>query len=196
MCHSDCFRSSSRLWDCNLSVNDVSAVCRALQSNPSHIRELQFGFNKIRDDGGEVLSSLLAIPECRLSTLRSVPARMGRMNGGGVSWSPNAASPLQAELLRPDGAELRVPVRGAGDQPVPPEGPGADQQQAAGLGSEAALRLPGESGMQTGDSQVGPRNPRVPSLHHSSSFHFRFVHMFKTAIGKERNGGKVPPERR
>ncbi len=49
-----------------------SAVTLALQSNPSHLRELDLSENKLGDSGVKNLSDLLMNPQCKLEILALV----------------------------------------------------------------------------------------------------------------------------
>ncbi|XP_074529886.1 protein NLRC3-like [Halichoeres trimaculatus] len=61
----------AQLSGCHLSETHCKAVASALKSNPSHLRELDMGFNHLQDSG-VILSAGLESPHCRLKTLRSV----------------------------------------------------------------------------------------------------------------------------
>jgi len=49
-----------------------SAVTSALNSNPSHVRELDLSENELGDSGFENLSDLLMNPQCKLEKLQLV----------------------------------------------------------------------------------------------------------------------------
>ena len=65
MCH-------DRLSDCGLSETHCEVVASALKSNPSHLTDLDLGYNDLKDSGVKLLSAALESPNCRLETLRSV----------------------------------------------------------------------------------------------------------------------------
>jgi len=52
-----------------MSDEGCSAVTSALNSNPSHLRELELSWNKLGDSGMENLSHLLINPQCKLKKL-------------------------------------------------------------------------------------------------------------------------------
>ncbi|XP_036935871.1 NACHT, LRR and PYD domains-containing protein 12-like isoform X9 [Acanthopagrus latus] len=58
------------LSDCGLSETDCEVVASALQSNPSHLRELDLSQNRLKDSGVKLLCAGLKSPNCRLEILR------------------------------------------------------------------------------------------------------------------------------
>ncbi|KAF1373302.1 hypothetical protein PFLUV_G00259060 [Perca fluviatilis] len=64
-CRLECLR----LWECSLSAISCASLASALKSNPSHLRELDLGDNKLKDSEVKLLSDLKESPNCRLETL-------------------------------------------------------------------------------------------------------------------------------
>ncbi|XP_053194115.1 NACHT, LRR and PYD domains-containing protein 14-like [Scomber japonicus] len=66
----DCILESLRLYRCGLSEISCASLVSALKYNPSHLRELDLGHNKLQDSDVELLCDLLKSLDCRLERLR------------------------------------------------------------------------------------------------------------------------------
>ncbi|KAL6483845.1 hypothetical protein MHYP_G00087170 [Metynnis hypsauchen] len=58
-----------RLWNCSITEKGCRALAKALESNPSHLRELDLGWNEPGESGEKMLSALLEDPHCKLEKL-------------------------------------------------------------------------------------------------------------------------------
>ena len=59
-----------RLYNSKTTEEGCYYLASALMTNPSHLRELDLGGNKLRDSGINHLSAALKEPQCHLETLR------------------------------------------------------------------------------------------------------------------------------
>ncbi|KAK3511451.1 hypothetical protein QTP70_008891 [Hemibagrus guttatus] len=64
-----CKMETLRLYNCEISDEGCAALTSALRSNPSHLKELDLSWNKLRDSV-KSLSAVLVNPHCKLETLR------------------------------------------------------------------------------------------------------------------------------
>nr|XP_055074559.1 NACHT, LRR and PYD domains-containing protein 12-like [Misgurnus anguillicaudatus] len=67
--HSDCKLEKLKLCGCSIENKRCYKLISALCSNPSHLRELNFSRNKIKDSGVKHLCDLLNNSDCRLEKL-------------------------------------------------------------------------------------------------------------------------------
>lgn len=62
--------SFCRLSSCVISEDICACLALALQTNPSHLKELDLSYNPLGDGGVMVLSTALKDPHCMLHKLR------------------------------------------------------------------------------------------------------------------------------
>uniref|UniRef100_A0AAY5KBZ1 B30.2/SPRY domain-containing protein n=1 Tax=Esox lucius TaxID=8010 RepID=A0AAY5KBZ1_ESOLU len=58
------------LSSCGITEEDCASLVSAVKSNPSHLKELDLGYNQPDDSGVIELSALIKDPQCRLETLK------------------------------------------------------------------------------------------------------------------------------
>uniref|UniRef100_A0A8C2CN63 Uncharacterized protein n=1 Tax=Cyprinus carpio TaxID=7962 RepID=A0A8C2CN63_CYPCA len=58
------------LWRCGLTHECCAALASALNSNPSHLRELDLSENNLGNQGVKLFSDALKNPQCKLETLK------------------------------------------------------------------------------------------------------------------------------
>ncbi|XDV31979.1 hypothetical protein PO909_002892 [Leuciscus waleckii] len=61
---------SAQLWRCGITDEGCAALAFALNSNPSHLRELDLSENNLGDQGMKLFSDALKNPQCKLETLK------------------------------------------------------------------------------------------------------------------------------
>ncbi|XP_073719032.1 NLR family CARD domain-containing protein 3 isoform X1 [Misgurnus anguillicaudatus] len=65
-----CESRSVQLISWNITDERCVALSSALRSNPSHLRELNLGNNKLKDSGVKLISDVLKNPDCKLQILK------------------------------------------------------------------------------------------------------------------------------
>uniref|UniRef100_A0A3B1KJS6 NACHT domain-containing protein n=1 Tax=Astyanax mexicanus TaxID=7994 RepID=A0A3B1KJS6_ASTMX len=65
-----CKLETLRLFDCSIAENGCVSLLSALKSNPSHLRELDLGWNKPGEAGVKLLSNFLEDSNCKLEILK------------------------------------------------------------------------------------------------------------------------------
>uniref|UniRef100_A0A671XI15 B30.2/SPRY domain-containing protein n=1 Tax=Sparus aurata TaxID=8175 RepID=A0A671XI15_SPAAU len=85
-----CVLETLRLSGCLITEEGCTSLASALDSNPSHLRELDLSYNHPGDSGVKLLSAQLEDPGWRLDTLRVEPA--------GVQWLTPGLRKYSCEL--------------------------------------------------------------------------------------------------
>ncbi|XP_062860915.1 NACHT, LRR and PYD domains-containing protein 12-like [Trichomycterus rosablanca] len=65
-----CNLETLKLFDCSITEDGSTRLISALIRNPSHLKELDLGWNTVGDSGMKLISDLLNKPQCKIDTLK------------------------------------------------------------------------------------------------------------------------------
>ncbi|XP_047678115.1 NACHT, LRR and PYD domains-containing protein 3-like isoform X1 [Tachysurus fulvidraco] len=104
-----CKLEKLKLFDCGITLEGGTHLISALISNPSHLKELDLGWNKIGDLGMKLISDLLKIELCNLEILKLHDCNITMDGCVALAAALSSKSPLR---------ELDLSCNDLGDQGV------------------------------------------------------------------------------
>uniref|UniRef100_A0A671MEU5 Uncharacterized protein n=1 Tax=Sinocyclocheilus anshuiensis TaxID=1608454 RepID=A0A671MEU5_9TELE len=75
-----CKLETLKLWRCGLTHESCDVLASALNSNPSHLRELDLSENNLGNQGVKLFSDGLKNPQCKLETLNKIISLSDEIN--------------------------------------------------------------------------------------------------------------------
>ncbi|KAM3613149.1 uncharacterized protein V6R79_021434 [Siganus canaliculatus] len=109
-----CRLKALSLSGCLVTEEGCAALASALDSNPSHLRELDLGYNHPGDSGVKLLSDGLEGPHCRLETLRLPGCCLSERSCEALSSVLSSSSLTELDLSHNDLKDSGVNLLSAG----------------------------------------------------------------------------------